>query len=50
MVTTKVGGNRKECPGKAIEVVWACDGKRWVLRRKEGNGNESTGEKEERKT
>ena len=32
------------------QVVWACDAKRGTLRRKEGNGNESTGEKEERKT
>ena len=29
---------------------WACDEKRGTLRRKEGNGNESTGEKEEMKT
>ena len=27
-----------------------CDEKRGTLRRKEGDGNESTGEKEERKT
>ena len=32
------------------QVVWACDAKRGTLRRKEGNGNESTWEKEERKT
>ena len=32
------------------QVVWACDAKRGTLRRKEGDGNESTGEKEERKT
>ena len=31
-----------------FEVVWACDAKRGTLRGKEGNGNESTGEKEER--
>ena len=31
-------------------MVWACDEKRGVLRRKEGDENESTGEKEERKT
>ena len=36
--------------GKKVEVVWACDAKRGTLRRKEGDGNESTGEKEERKT
>ena len=33
-----------------VEVVWACDAKRGTLRRKEGDGNESTGEKEDRKT
>ena len=32
-----------------VEVVWACDEKRGTLRRKEDDGNESTGEKEERK-
>ena len=31
-------------------MVWACDEKRGTLRRKEGNGTESTGEKEEMKT
>ena len=30
-------------------MVWACDEKRGTLRRKEGDGNESTGEKEERR-
>ena len=35
---------------KEGEVVRACDGKRETLRRKEGDGNESTREKEERKT
>ena len=30
-------------------MVRACDEKRGTLRRKEGDGNESTGEKEERK-
>ena len=44
------GGNHKESPGNADEVVWACDEKRGARRRKEGDGNESTGEKEERKT
>ena len=43
------GGNHKENAGKKVEVVWACDEKRGTLRRKEGDGNESTGEKEERK-
>ena len=36
------GGGRKECPGKEVEVVWACDEKRGTLRRKEGDGYEST--------
>ena len=31
-------------------MVWACDAKRGILRRNEGVGNESTGEKEARKT
>ncbi len=44
------GGNHKESPGKGIDVVWACDEKRGTLRRKEGVGNESAGEREERKT
>ena len=43
-------GNHKESPVKEVEAVWACDEKRGALRRKEGDGNESTGEKEERKT
>ena len=29
--TTKLGGNRKESPGKEVEVVWACDEKRGTL-------------------
>ena len=45
----ELGGNRKESPGKEVEVVWACDAKRGTLHRKEGDGNESTREKEERK-
>ena len=48
MIRNESGGNRKEGPGKEVEVVWACDEKRGTLRRKEGDGNESTGEKEER--
>ena len=44
------GGNHKESTGNKVEVVWVCDAKRGILRRKEGDGNESTGEKEERKT
>ena len=43
------GGNRKESPGKEVEVVWACDEKRGALLRN-NDGNESTREKEERKT
>ncbi len=43
------GGHLKESPGKEVEVVWTCDEKRGTLRRKEGDGNESTGEKKERK-
>ena len=37
-------GNHKESPGKEVEVVWT-----GALRRKEGYGNESTREKEERR-
>ena len=44
------GGHRNERPGKEVEVVWACDEKRGALRRKEGDGNESTREKDMRKT
>ena len=44
------GGNRKASQGKEAEVVWACDEKRGALRRKEGDGNEKTREKEERNT
>ena len=44
--TTKVGGNHKESTGKKFEVIWARDEKSGTLRRKEGDGNESTGEKE----
>ena len=40
----------KESPGKEVEVAWGCDVKRGTLRWKEGDGNESTREKEERKT
>ena len=42
------GGNHKESPGKEVEMVWACDEKRGTLRRKDVDGHESTGEKEER--
>ena len=31
-------------------MVWACDANIGTLRKKKGDGNESTGEKEERKT
>ena len=44
------GGNHKESPWKKVEPAWACDEKRGTLRRKEGDGNEGTGEKEERMT
>ena len=44
------GEKHKESTGKKFEVVWACHAKRGTLRRKEGDGNESTREKEERKT
>ena len=40
----------QESPGKDGEVVRACDEKRGAVRRKEGDGDRSTGEKEERKT
>ena len=43
------GRNRKESPGKEVEVVWACDEKIGALCGKEGDGNESTREKEDRK-
>ena len=36
------GENHTESPGKEVEVVWACDEKKGTLRRKEGDGNEST--------
>ena len=45
-----MGGNRKESLEKEVEVVSACDEKRGTLRRKEGDGNESTRGKEDRKT
>ena len=40
----------QESTGKKVVVVWACDEKRGTLCMKEGDCNESTGEKEERKT
>ena len=42
------GRNRKETQGNDVEVEWARDEKRWALRIKEGDENESTREKEER--
>ena len=33
------GRNRKESPGKEVEVVWASNEKRGALCRKEGDGN-----------
>ena len=47
--TTKVGKAQRKYR-KKVEMVRACDPKRGTLRRKDGDGNESTGEKEERKT
>ena len=41
--TTKVGEITKKVQEKKVEVVWAFDEKRGVLRREEGDGNESTG-------
>ena len=49
--TTRVGEITKKVQERRLKcMVWACDEKRRTLHRKEGNGNESTGEKEERKT
>ena len=42
--------NNLDTLSKQFSHLIACDAKRGTLRRKEGNGNESTGEKEERKT
>ena len=44
------GGNRKANKGKEVEVAWARDDKRGALRSKEGDGNDSTDENEERNT
>ena len=49
-IDNESAGNHKESRGKEVAVVWACDDKRGTLCRKEGDGNESTGEKEQRKT
>ena len=49
-IINESGGNHKESTGKNVEVVWECDAKRGTLCREEGDGNESAGEKEERKT
>ena len=46
--TTKVGASQIKSR-EGVEVVWACDEKRGVVGRKDGDGNESTGEKEKRK-
>ena len=40
---------KSESPRKEVEVVWACDAKRGVLCRKEGDVNGSSREEEERK-
>ena len=42
------GRNLKESTGKQVELVWAYAVKRGALRRKEGDGNRSTREKEVR--
>ena len=48
--TTKVGEIAKKVQErKEVEVVWVYDEKRGALRGKEGDGNEITREKEERK-
>ena len=47
--TRKWGKSNKQSPGKEVEMVWACGEKRGTLRRKEADGNERSGEKEERK-
>ena len=46
------GGKRKGSPGKEVEVVWASDEKRMSTMplNEGGNGNESTGKKEEKMT
>ena len=43
------GKSNKQSPGNEVEMVWACGEKRGTLRRKEADGNERSGEKEERK-
>ena len=46
---TEGGGNHKESPGMGMWWEERCT-TYYVVHRKEGDGNESTGEKEERKT
>ena len=46
--TTKMG--EKKVQERRLKWQWACDAKIGTLRRKEGDGNERSGEKEERKT
>ena len=49
--TPKMGEIAKKVQEMSLMcMVWACDEKRGALRGKEGDGNEITGEKEERKT
>ena len=48
--TTKVEEIAKKVQDRKLKWLWACDEKRGALRRKKGDGNESTWEKEERKT
>ena len=40
---------KSQSPGKEVELAWACDAKRGALCRKEGDGNGSTWDEEERK-
>ena len=48
--TTKMGKSQLKKVQERRLMWYACDEKRGTLRRKECDGNESTGEKEERKT
>ena len=48
--TTKVGEITKKIQERRLKRNWICDEKRGMLRRKQGDGNEITGEKEARKT
>ena len=46
LITKELGGqpkwgNLEESPGKEVEMVWACDGKKGGLCRKESDGKRS---------